>query len=62
MDDPTSWKTLPGTVFVASVPPPLGQITNMKIKGDRIICETESGIPFVINRDPEKVATARPSP
>lgn len=58
-DDPASWTTRPGTVFVASVPPALGPITSMKVEGDRIICETESGIPFVLNGDPQKVSTAR---
>lgn len=48
-----------GMEFVAEVPKELGAIRGMRVEGDRIVCQTESGIEYILHGDPEKVVTAK---
>lgn len=51
---------LDGATYVAEIPKALGAVKSMRVDGERLICETESGVEFILNVDPEKVATATP--
>jgi hypothetical protein len=43
-----------GAVHVATLPPDLGAVTGMRVEGDRLVCDTESGINFVAASSPKE--------
>lgn len=45
----------PGTTLVSEVPSGLGPVKDIRIEGERIVCKTESGIPFICGQTPRKV-------
>ncbi len=46
------WEITPGFTVIADLPEQLGDIVSMRIENGRLICETESGIPFVVGVPP----------
>lgn len=44
-----------GFTFVAEIPKSLGAVTKLTLEEGRIVCETESGVPFICGQSPSKV-------
>ncbi len=45
--DANVWR-IDGTVFVCEVPPALGRVTKLSLKGGKVVAETESGTPMIV--------------
>jgi hypothetical protein len=43
-----------GATFVCELPSALGAVTGMRVEGDRVVCDTASGIPFVLSASPKQ--------
>lgn len=41
-----------GATFFCELPAALGAVTGMRVQDGRLVCDTESGIPFIINATP----------
>lgn len=39
-----------GFEFICSIPPALGKVTKLKLRGGAVVCETESGIEMIVPR------------
>lgn len=42
-----------GTTFVCELPSALGDVTKLIVKNDRLVAETQSGIPFIVPEVPK---------
>ncbi len=47
MNDPNDW-SVPKATVIAEIPRDLGCVTSIQVRRGRIVCETESGIEFVV--------------
>ena len=48
-------KHLTGSTLIAEVPRSLGKVNKIRLEDGRLVCETESGVPFICGQNPRKV-------